>query len=493
MKKPWLVATIIIVILFLALRIPSIMRETVPYTYDQGRDFLVAKDIVVDKNITLLGPTTGAQGVFHGAWWYYFLAIPFALTNGASQSFYYFITFVALIEALTFWYFVRKEHGNALALLVLAVIAVSPYFIRTSTFPINSILTMPFIIMLIIASKKYLQEKKLIYLFTIAISAGMIAEAEVAFGTFLFPSLFLTIILTRNTKLFFGSVKKVGAILLGIAIPMSLRILFELKHGFLQTKSFLAFRNIPGTEPQTWFGVFKVRLFQFKGFYQDLFPDELGILVWILLIFALYGLAISFRKFSSTQRRFVVFITTLLILLFLISLTYKQSFFWAYYLEGIHYVLLTLLVLGLYGLIKEVKGVAHVLLILIVVLVSAGVLRLNTDIRTKQENIGLRMHTVAIDYLYKNVQKDDFCLHMYTPPVLTHTYNYLLNLKQRINGMAYPKTEFVHNECWYFIESDLFVERRQQWLNNNIPEKAYKAQEYEVSKDLLIQKWSLSQ
>ena len=85
---------IVLLILFFALfsyfRLKPIYLQTVPYTFDQGRDFLKTIEIVRDRNLTLIGPTTGAAGVFHGAWWYYYLSIPHILFQGHPFSCKYF-------------------------------------------------------------------------------------------------------------------------------------------------------------------------------------------------------------------------------------------------------------------------------------------------------------------------------------------------------------------------------------------------------------------
>src|SRR3990167_10170849 len=86
-----------VIILFSYFRLKPIYFQTVGYTYDQGRDFLKAAEIVLYKNPTFIGPTTGIQGLFHGAWYYYILVIPFILFGGAPIGFYHFNFFLHLV------------------------------------------------------------------------------------------------------------------------------------------------------------------------------------------------------------------------------------------------------------------------------------------------------------------------------------------------------------------------------------------------------------
>ena len=268
----------------------SIGLETVPYTYDQGRDFLAARDIIVEKDITLIGPTTGAGGVFHGAWWYYFLAVPFALTGGHPLAFYYAITFFALLQGVLFYVFLKDKTHPLLGLLFLSMVAISPYFIRTSVFAISSIMTLPFILLFMYALYRYFESEKLLDLGLFGLSIGMILEGEVAFAAFLIPAVFIAALFTRTVKFFLGSTQKIAYVVGGFAIATSLRIVFELKNNFLQTKALWLFKDTPGTNDVTYLGALKDRIPLFSGYFKDIFVDSLEPLGWLLLILAITGI-----------------------------------------------------------------------------------------------------------------------------------------------------------------------------------------------------------
>ena len=87
--------TIIIValIIFLALfpRSVEVFNHNPIFGFDQGREMLAAKNIVVNHKLTLIGTEVGAgsagiSGVFHGPIYYYMLAVPFILFNGDPAS-----------------------------------------------------------------------------------------------------------------------------------------------------------------------------------------------------------------------------------------------------------------------------------------------------------------------------------------------------------------------------------------------------------------------
>lgn len=485
-------AFFILAAIFVYLRFQPIGLKTVPYTYDQGRDFLAARDIVINKDLTLIGPTTGAGGVFHGAGWYYFLAIPFIFGGGSPTAFYYFIAISALLQAILFSHFLYKKTHPMIALLFMAIVAMSPYFIRTSIFAISSIMTLPFILLLMFSVYQYVDTKKLSYLALFGLSTGMILEGEVAFGLLLIPAIVLTLFLIRQVKLFLGSVKKLVHLAVGFGIAESFRLLFELKYNFMQTRSLIAFRNTPGTHYMSFKSAFFERIDLFKGYYADIYHNSLDGFGWIVLLVACSGIYYGYKKYSEGERIFVQFTSVLIGLLLFFSALYHKNAFWPYYYEGIHYFFLGLVMFGFLGLYKAKKELALKLcaaFVLLFLISGAHLVYQKIAHPDKVQNEGLRLHMDTIDYIHKQVGSKPYCLRIYTPPVITHTYSYLLDLHARTQGMTYPRTVFYKHECWYIIEHDENNERLDAWLKGNIPAEGKKLLQHRMSKDVVIEKW----
>src|SRR5688572_5299408 len=110
-SRVFLAVFILITVFFCYFRLKPIYHQTVPYTYDQGRDFLKTEEVVKYKNITFIGPTTGIPGIYHGAWWYYYLAAPYVLFQGHPMGFIIFIFLSALAQRVLFTYFVKRAFG----------------------------------------------------------------------------------------------------------------------------------------------------------------------------------------------------------------------------------------------------------------------------------------------------------------------------------------------------------------------------------------------
>ena len=124
------ILTISIVIgIFSYFRLEPIISERVAYTFDQGRDFLKASEIVINKDITFIGPTTGINGIFHGAWWYYYLAIVFVIFGGLPMGFYIMQFILYLSSLILLIYYLNKYFNDQIALLFSLIIAKNLLFL----------------------------------------------------------------------------------------------------------------------------------------------------------------------------------------------------------------------------------------------------------------------------------------------------------------------------------------------------------------------------
>src|SRR5438309_774481 len=78
------------------------------FGYEQGRDMLVVKDIALDHKLTLIGPKTDIDGVFHGPLFYYLSAIPFLITKGNPIGISAFFIAISSLTVIPL-YFLGKE------------------------------------------------------------------------------------------------------------------------------------------------------------------------------------------------------------------------------------------------------------------------------------------------------------------------------------------------------------------------------------------------
>lgn len=497
-KKLFFIIFILLTVLFCYFRLKPIYFQTVPYTFDQGRDFLKAQEIVRDKNITFIGPTTGVQGIFHGAWWYYFLAIPYFLFQGNPTGFIFFIFLMAFIQFILFTVFIKKYFNTLSALFFATLIVASPYFISTSFFAIGSVLTPPFILILFFSLYKFLEKKEGQYLFLLFLGLGFILETELPFGLFIIPSFFISVIFLKELKNFFSNIKSVIYALFGLIIPIIPRALFELKNNFLQLKTLFGFIIHPHIyNPKTFTQRIIERYNLFYDYYISLFPDKNIVLVLGAVLILVVGLIVGYKKFSLVKKRFAKLIFLTFFLLFVLSLFYRDNF-WPNYYEGLPYFYSLFLALGVYGFQKKrFKGTflnnIPLIYILIIIIFAIIILVKDTKAIRSPEITGMKTQITAVENIYKNVGANEFCVRIYTPPVIPYTYDYLFSYYSQRKGLKYPANDFINNQCYFIMEKEqegyLFQQRIVKWRAENTPKNAALIKKAPVNKSVTIELW----
>jgi len=478
---------LIIFFIFCYLRIMPIINRTVPYTYDQGRDFLKVAQIINERKLTFIGPATGIMGLFHGAWWYYILLIPYIIFNGWPTGFYIFIFLISILFNLLFFSFINKRFNFITGLFFMSIVSISQYFVPLSFFVSNNIIVPSLIIGLIILTF-YLFDNKNInkyLLLLLGLNLGFIFEFEVAFGLFIIPIYLLLLVIFPSTKSKLFYLKNWVFLLIGLAIPFIPRALFEIKNHFLQTKTIINFFINPKLHnPRPLLITISDRLTLFWNYYLSIFNDKniyFSIITGVLTIIVL----LIFRK-KLVKIKALFFLMFVTVLLFLFSILYKDNF-WTNYYEGIQYVILTFILVGFY-LLSKYNKILSILVFLIFFIFNILVL-FNTLKNTPVEIIGLKEAEVTIDYLSAQVNKKDYCLKIYTPPAIPFTYNYLINYQIKKTGLKYPSNDFISNQCYYIVENDSYQFRLNKWREENIPKNSRLELRHKISNNVSFEIW----
>lgn len=486
----------LILLLFSYLRLKPILFHTIAFTYDQGRDFMKAAEIAVFHNLTFIGPTTGIMGVFHGAWWYYYLTVPFFIFGGSPIGFYYMNFIIHMVSLAVLCYFLYRYFNIYVAVLIGTLIAVSPYFIFTSVFVGNNIMVLPalltFILTHFILLEKYPKKRQtqIILFVLMGIALGLVSEFEFAFGLLIIPLyIILVLVIPWLRKLFFQHFNFIF-FLAGLVFIFIPRLLFEIKNNFSQTRTLFSFILEPKLyTPKPYHDVVTDRLDMFVNFYTYTFEGNIALAGFSLAFVVFLALKLITKK-QFIYKKSVVFFTLLLTGLFVFSTFYKDSF-WSYYYEGLPYLYIFLLALlfaqdlGKYSYVQK-----PIYIILIAIIGITGFMSFKKSYQTTPVEEGLIIHEKIVDYiLAKEQNKNNICVRVYTPPVIPHTYDYLFFYNNYSQKTPLPTKDWVDNKCWFIIEADSFAERKESWLSGNLPEDG-KMISNEVFRDVEVQLWS---
>ncbi len=480
----------ILFLLLLYFRINPIYYQTVAYTFDQGRDFLKAAEIVQTKHFTFIGPTTGIMGLFHGTWWYYALALPYVIFSGWPQGFYYGVLALHVIALILFTVFLNKKIGFWSAFLFLLIVSISPYFIRISVFAANNTLTPIAILLFLFTLYQFFQTKKWVYLFFIGLSLGFALETELSFGIYLIPSILLLFIIFKEFRNFATKGRFLFLFFSSLILPSIPRILFEIKNNFLQTKTLINFlRNPTVTNPQSFQGALIDRLTFFQSYFLSIFYDYSKQIAFLFLVIAIPCVIFFFKKYGHHEKKILIFLLLLVLSIFALSLTNRNNFFWENYLEGLQYVFLFILVLSL-NILQKLKKFSFIFYGLIILFLFFNISKFRAMITDKKEipSIGLRADAATVNYLYEQSKNKQFCVRVYTPPVIPYTYNYLFSYYSSI-GYVKPSEGFINKSCWYIFDKETYQFRVDQWRKDNIPEKAVLKKRVSMKNGTSLELW----
>lgn len=199
---------------------------------DIARDFLLIQDIVDNKNLTLLGPRSGAiPGLFHGPLWLYLNAPGFIIGGGDPIFVGWFWVALYILSLSIIYYVGKKLFGEEEGILsVLLLSSVTILYIRSLFNPYGALLLSPLYFYFF---HRYLQTKSLRTLLLALFILGLIIQFQMAFGVpiLVLTFLYLVYYLYRNkslTHLISFSI---------LLIPLSSFILFDIRNNFLQLNS----------------------------------------------------------------------------------------------------------------------------------------------------------------------------------------------------------------------------------------------------------------
>lgn len=416
----------------IALRSQEWLSNNYLFLIDQGRDMMAVKSIVFDHHLTLIGPYTSLQGVFQGPLWYYLLAIPTFITKGNPIGPQFLMFLISITTVFVVYFFTNYLFGRKIAAVSTFLFAISPEAIAAATYIWNPhpmwllIVLYIFSFYLVILGKQKFQ-------LALWLLVGLMFNFEAALAFFILLASFIYFLIFERKK-FLNKYFLLGMLLLLITfLP---QILFELRHNFLMTKSILNlfFGHKQGLITKgDQSGYMPLMLNHIQVFYNNflsgfiqfnLFPN-LSKLFLLLFI----GTGILCKKiaiFSDGEKKYLTLLFCLVTIICLLSFLYPFPVrYW--FLTGFQtfYILLIGFVVGkLWGNLF-LRVIIVVVFFLICFQVSQRIYTVysSTDYGGSAKIRGLEE---AVDYIYKDAKGKQFGLFIFTPPVYTYTYDYIL-------------------------------------------------------------------
>jgi len=379
----------------------SVILGTIPFWFDPARDLLRAWDNL--SKPTLLGPSTGIPGVFYGPWWIWLLSLGLIISKdprlitGLVLTLPYLTIFPWLLIKLF-----RLKTG--LILWVLFMITSAHYATHLWNPHLAPLILLGLIYLLIKVKKEW---KKI---FLIGLLAGLLMNFHMSLGigALVASGLFLLII-TKWRIIWFG---------LGVGVAFVPTILFELRHGFHQSRimiktvldSILYNSAVVGQTGLTREEIIN----KLWGLMSKLLqvPGELATAIYFLL----GGLIIfSWTKFDKQKKKLLILMGLLSLIVARIFLSTKNPV-WEYHFIGGEIIIL--LIIGI--IINRFKWLQRLLAVWVLILVLKELPNL-----TSAPEIGLRAKRNIVEKILLDAGEKDFSFKAYSSSIYTYDYDYL--------------------------------------------------------------------
>lgn len=418
-----------ILLLGIGLRSPEVLNRNFIFGFDQGRDYLAVREIVIQRNPTLIGPEVGAGfaglgGIFHGPYYYYSLVPLFILFNGHPYGGLVTMFLFGIASLFLAFYIFQRIYGTQAALVATFLLAICPSISSQSRFLWNSHPTTFFILLALWFTYKISQEP-IKYFFLATFFAGLIYGFELAISVPLILGQFLFVWLVLKAK----DDKVYLAGLLGALIAHLPFLLFELKHGLMATKGILA-ASMKFFQP----GEAIDYLVLIRGHFFSLwFNYDMTFLLgrWppiLLLAFFIFGTFRILKKEKSKKKKnFMIFLTILPLATFGVFF-FLNNAIWNHYLIHLHLAYIFLFAYY-FQAVKSLPAKTFFALLLILMLpgVSHEIGRVHSDFYDDGGTAKIKNQIKALDYIYQDAQGEKFNLLVFTPPVYDYSYQYLLH------------------------------------------------------------------
>ena len=299
------------------------LNEFVTFLGDQGRDAIIIKRIITLEHFPAIGAPTSIGQIFLGPFYYYLMAPFLLLFNFNPYSLAFGVCLLSIIATLGSYFIVKKHLNKITALIFLAMIVFSSALIELSRFSWNPNL-LPFFAFLSLYFMALIIKKDKIFYYIILGALLSISTQLHYLGIFLFfPLIFIFIYKFKIKKQKFvlgGIVSGVFSCLL-FSSPL---ILFDLKHGFLNSKNFinLIFKKDIVSQESLLIRILETN----KQFYSHIFNLEFNRLIGLILTLILVFLSLRLIHNIFVKINLVNFLGFMIAFSFLNSSRYPHYY-----------------------------------------------------------------------------------------------------------------------------------------------------------------------
>ena len=281
------------------------LTDFVTFLGDQGRDAIIIKRIITLEHFPAIGPPTSVGQVYLGPFYYYFIAPWLLLSNFNPIGLAVGVAFFSSLYLLINYLIVKELFDKKIALISTILLSFSSVLIDFSRFSWNPNLLPLFTLLTVYFVIKSLKTNKWYYFVLFGTFLSFAIQLHYL-ALFLIPPIFVIYLidLLKERKQLIHKFVYLFICLFSFILFSSPLIVFDLRHQFLNTKSFIALFQSSGTSLLTKFNSL-FDSFYFLNLYS--FNINLNKFLVYFLLFFLFLTFVSIAKQKSHLKAFLFF------------------------------------------------------------------------------------------------------------------------------------------------------------------------------------------
>ena len=465
------VAILGIVTLALFLRIYK-TSELLGFWFDQGRDAKVVWDILQNGKLTLIGPTTGIEGIFLGPFYYYLITPLYLLGDGDPSFVATILSSLGVFSVYLIYRIIKKYYSEAAGLLSALIygsffsfVTANRWLSNPTPLPITSLLSMICILLIIHKNSKIIHSTML------GVLLGLSLQFEAASAIFFLPA---TLIIFLVNKV---NIRYYLFIIPGFISTLLPQLFFNFRHDHLLFKSFYnfiisnkSFQVVPIDFVNSRINFYYHSIFD-KFFTQDSFQIYLALITVICVL-----MAYKYLPGKLIQTLLIWVTAPYVLLLFYHG---NNGYVWDYYFTGIYPMLVMIFGISMRAVYINRQFMRGVVVILVFLSFMFNYSELYYFLSNNQPTyISYQQIRDSVDWVYEDVKRDKFNVDVYVPPVISHAYDYMF-LWRGVNKYSNLPSQQRENVLYTLIEPDSdHANNRKKWIERQNGFSSIKEEKY---------------
>jgi hypothetical protein len=364
-------------------------KERFMYAHDNDLASWIVKDIVIDSHIRLIGQLTSSPGIFIGPYYYYTLIPFYLISNWDPLGTVWFSVLVGAISIISVYYVFLKLYGKTPAAIAGFIYSISFGISGSEREVVPTTPVFLWCIWFFYSIHLLFRGEKKGLLYAMVLMA-LVWHLNLALGL-LFPLIIIAIWLHRKQYLFKDFYKPILTALL-LSVPL---MLFEIRHGFSQTRSLFGTLFGMHTGSADFLGkishvvLYAARNASWILFWDPPFSDY--IIPGVLLV--AFVIMLFFKKYYE---KYSLMLYSFWLLVYILFFTFNSINLSEYYLNGLYIIWLTFTVL----LLSYLASVHKMLKVMVLFILTLFTLQNFTSfITSPNNNSGYVERTALVKYI----------------------------------------------------------------------------------------------